>query len=188
MALEFVVLHGVLQILFALCLRCGGLSVCFLCLHRLRPAISSMPVVRNFVEDARKIDYVREALLSDDRFKFPCSLDVDLNAALEWIAVRDPKQVYALPFICSLQFGCVGAQAAAERAETMRWIENMAVSLVQSGKCNEWFAGADPLIAKACTCLWALCSYCWMQARLCAGIMWSKWATVGGIGEGYWLS
>ena len=61
---------------------------------------SSMPVVRNFVEDARKIDYVREALLGDDRFKFPCSLDADLNAALEWIAVRDPKQVYALPFTC----------------------------------------------------------------------------------------
>jgi hypothetical protein len=40
------------------------------------------------------------------------------------------------------------SQAADERAEAINGIENSANSFVKSGGCNDWFAGADPLIAK----------------------------------------
>ena len=46
-------------------------------------------------DDTRKINYVKAALLGADRFVLPSSLDVDLHAALEWIADRDPTQVCA---------------------------------------------------------------------------------------------
>ena len=80
---------------------------------------------RNFREDAKKIDYVKSALLGHDRFQFPCRLDDDLNAALEWIADRDADQactslvIFGRVLIC--WFWCL-FQAAAERGLTMRVI------------------------------------------------------------------
>ena len=53
----------------------------------------SMAGERKFGEDAAKISYVKDALISDDRFVFPSVLDHDLAAALEWIADRNPTQV-----------------------------------------------------------------------------------------------
>ena len=48
---------------------------------------------RKFGEDAAKISYIEDALISGDRFTFPSVLDHDLTMALEWIADRNPKQV-----------------------------------------------------------------------------------------------
>ena len=52
----------------------------------------SMAGERKFGEDAAKISYIKDALISDDRFVFPSVLDHDLAAALEWIADRNPTQ------------------------------------------------------------------------------------------------
>ena len=63
----------------------------------------------------------------------------------------------------------VGSQAAAERVEAINGIEKLANSFVQSGKCDDWFAGADPLIARArstghcCVCL-CVCLLVLLQA------------------------
>ena len=60
---------------------------------------------------------------------------------------------------CRWELGCVAAHAFAllclccqvedEREAMMTEIEEMAASFRRRGKCADWLAGADPLIAKA---------------------------------------
>ena len=60
---------------------------------------------------------------------------------------------------CRWELGCVAAHAFAllclccqvedEREAIMTEIEEMAASFRSRGKCADWLAGADPLIAKA---------------------------------------
>ena len=55
----------------------------------------------------------------------------------------------AWPSLAVVPFALFGSQAAAERAEAINGIEKLANGFVQSGKCDDWLAGADPLIARA---------------------------------------
>ena len=77
-------------------------TVCFAwaCKHVCCMRFVLKPVFANMVkhkveEDTKKINYVKAALLGADRFVLSSSLDVDLHAALEWIADRHPTQVCA---------------------------------------------------------------------------------------------
>ena len=55
----------------------------------------------------------------------------------------------AWPCLAVVTFALFGSQAAVERAEAINGIEKLANGFVQSGRCDDWFAGADPFIARA---------------------------------------
>ena len=75
-------------------LLCLGLQACVL--HEVCAQTSFANMVKHKVdEDTKKINYVKAALLGADRFVLSSALDVDLHAALEWIADRHPTQVCA---------------------------------------------------------------------------------------------
>ena len=86
----------------------------------------------------------------------------------------------AWPCLAVVTFALFGSQAAVERAEAINGIEKLANGFVQSGRCDDWFAGADPFIARALL-RWLV----WVLACFAVGIVWREWAVVGSTGESH---
>ena len=84
------------ELLFAPCCMCGCRLAYFVGQRWLRTVSFLVgQLIAISWKMRRKNEYVKAALLSGDRFQFPCRLDGDLNAALECVAEKDATQVCA---------------------------------------------------------------------------------------------
>jgi hypothetical protein len=88
-----------------------------------------MCVAGEMEDDVQKLEFTVKALVMTDPFAHELSMHEDIRECLVW------------------QTGKTAEEIMHEREVATLHIEQKGQSFWQSGKCAEWFKGADPIVA-----------------------------------------
>ena len=90
---------------------------------------SCMCVAGEMKDDVQKLEFTEKALMMKDPFAHELSMHEDIRECLAWQTGKSAEEIMH------------------EREVATLHVEQKGQLFLQSGKCAEWFKGADPIVA-----------------------------------------